>query len=85
MREGPPTTTVSRTLLDLAAILGRAALGSGITRSELEDGRGFHDFEVDRRRDRILIAAGWTVIRVPWRAIQEEQDDVAALLRRTTL
>jgi hypothetical protein len=168
---GLPTTTVSRTILDLAAtlqphqlesiareaerrglgdatglptllhrhprrrgtkrlrtMLARADLGTGRTRSELEDrflafldaydlprpllnapvegrvrdcvwpaarvvveldGREFHDdrhaFEDDRRRDRELVAAGWTPIRVTWLTLDEEEDDLAALLTRTTL
>jgi hypothetical protein len=49
------------------------------------DGRGFHDtgraFEMDRERDRILLAEGWRVTRVTWRQLDEETASVAADLR----
>jgi very-short-patch-repair endonuclease len=35
-------------------------------------------FEADRERDRVLIAAGWRVIRVTWRQLT---DDPEALVR----
>jgi very-short-patch-repair endonuclease len=52
------------------------------------DGRTHHDteaaFERDRVRDRRLQAAAWRVVRVTWRALEEDPDavvaDLAALL-----
>lgn len=38
-------------------------------------------FEADRKRDRRLHAAGWTVVRVTWRQLRDEPDAVAADLR----
>jgi hypothetical protein len=49
------------------------------------DSRGVHGtkkrFETDRQRDRILVAEGWRTMRVTWRQLQEEPDEVAADLR----
>jgi len=49
------------------------------------DGRAVHGtemaFEGDRRRDRLLIAAGWRVTRVTWRQLRDEPSAVAADLR----
>ena len=39
-----------------------------------------HAFEHDRRRDRLLAAKGWTVIRITWRDL----DDPEALARELT-
>jgi very-short-patch-repair endonuclease len=43
-------------------------------------------FESDRSRDRALTAAGWRVVRVTWRQLRDEPDEIAqdlrALLRR---
>jgi very-short-patch-repair endonuclease len=41
-----------------------------------------HAFEEDRVRDRRLAAAGWRVIRITWRQLQEEPELVEADLRR---
>ena len=45
-----------------------------------------HSFENDRERDRVLQAAGWTVVRVTWRQLHEAgaavASDLAALLLR---
>jgi very-short-patch-repair endonuclease len=38
-------------------------------------------FEKDRRRDQILTAAGWTVIRCTWRQLRDEPAELAATLR----
>jgi very-short-patch-repair endonuclease len=38
-------------------------------------------FEADRRRDRKLIAAGWTVLRVTWRDLTELRHELAAQIR----
>ena len=38
-------------------------------------------FERDRRRDRVLSAAGWRPVRVTWRHLQREADDLEADLR----
>jgi hypothetical protein len=50
------------------------------------DSRRWHDtssaFEDDRRRDLELVAAGWRVIRITWRMLMDEPDQVAALLRQ---
>jgi very-short-patch-repair endonuclease len=50
------------------------------------DGHAFHSvthaFEDDRARDRRLEAAGWHVIRVTWRQLQEEPELLEADLRQ---
>ena len=50
------------------------------------DSRGVHgtdrNFESDKQRDRILLAEGWRTIRVTWRQLQDEPDEVAADLRK---
>jgi very-short-patch-repair endonuclease len=50
------------------------------------DGRAAHRtnlaFERDRERDRLLIAAGWRVIRLTWRQIHDDSDSVISDLRR---
>jgi very-short-patch-repair endonuclease len=50
------------------------------------DSRGFHDtgaaFEADRARDRRLAAAGWHVVRITWRQLQDTPSAVEADLRR---
>lgn len=38
-------------------------------------------FEKDRRRDQILTAAGWTVIRCTWRQLRDEPMQLADTLR----
>jgi len=49
------------------------------------DSRSVHgtnkNFESDKQRDRILLAEGWRTMRVTWRQLQEEPDEVAADLR----
>lgn len=49
------------------------------------DGRGVHGtakrFESDRQRDRILVAEGWRTMRVTWRQLREEPEEIAADLR----
>lgn len=49
------------------------------------DSRGVHGtkkrFESDRQRDRILVAEGWRTMRVTWRQLQEEAEEIAADLR----
>jgi very-short-patch-repair endonuclease len=48
------------------------------------DGRRFHGhaaaFENDRRRDQILVAGGYRVIRVTWRQLTREPMQVAVRL-----
>ncbi len=50
------------------------------------DSRAFHDvpeaFERDRRRDRKLAARGWRPVRVTWRQLTRERDELEADLRR---
>ena len=50
------------------------------------DGRETHDtahaFEHDRARDRRLGAAGWRVVRVTWRQLTEQPEELEADLRR---
>jgi hypothetical protein len=50
------------------------------------DGWGSHGtrraFENDRRRDRNLSMAGWTVVRFTWRDVEREPDEVTAALTR---
>ena len=38
-------------------------------------------FERDRARDRRLQAAGWRVVRITWRQLHDEPQEVAAELR----
>jgi very-short-patch-repair endonuclease len=49
------------------------------------DSRGVHgtrkNFESDRQRDRILLAEGWRTMRITWRQLQEEPEEVAEDLR----
>lgn len=49
------------------------------------DSRGIHGthkkFETDRQRDRILVAEGWRTMRVTWRQLQEEPEEIAEDLR----
>ena len=48
------------------------------------DGYGFHGdraaFERDRRRDQVLVAAGYRVIRATWRQLEHEPLGVVARL-----
>jgi predicted transcriptional regulator of viral defense system len=48
------------------------------------DGRRYHSsrraFETDRRRDQRLTVAGWRVIRLTWRQLEEEPRRIEALL-----
>jgi very-short-patch-repair endonuclease len=44
-----------------------------------------HAFELDRARDRGLEAAGWRVIRITWRQLEQESELVEADLRRLLL
>jgi very-short-patch-repair endonuclease len=50
------------------------------------DSRSIHGtckkFESDRLRDRILIAEGWRTMRITWRQLQEEPDEIAEDLKR---
>ncbi len=49
------------------------------------DSRSVHktdrNFEGDRQRDRILLAEGWRTVRVTWRQLHDEPDEVVADLR----
>lgn len=49
------------------------------------DSRSVHGtkkrFESDRQRDRILVAEGWRTMRVTWRQLQEEPEEIAVDLR----
>jgi very-short-patch-repair endonuclease len=49
------------------------------------DSRGVHGthkkFESDRLRDRILVAEGWRTMRVTWRQLQDEPEEIARDLR----
>jgi hypothetical protein len=38
-------------------------------------------FEEDRRRDQLLTAAGWTVIRCTWRQVLDEPERLASTIR----
>jgi len=50
------------------------------------DSRSVHgtnkNFESDKQRDRILLAEGWRTMRVTWRQLQDEPDEVAADLKK---
>jgi very-short-patch-repair endonuclease len=39
-------------------------------------------FEEDRRRDQLLVAAGWRLVRFTWRQVFEQPAEVAATMRR---
>jgi very-short-patch-repair endonuclease len=39
-------------------------------------------FESDRLRDRVLVAEGWRTMRVTWRGLHEEPEEIAADLKR---
>lgn len=49
------------------------------------DGHATHgtraSFEEDRARDRALVAAGWRVIRITWRQLRDEPEQIVADLR----
>jgi very-short-patch-repair endonuclease len=49
------------------------------------DGRAVHGtraaFERDRSRDRALNAAGWRVIRITWRQLTQDADELAEDIR----
>jgi very-short-patch-repair endonuclease len=49
------------------------------------DSRAVHgtkrNFEGDKQRDRILLAEGWRTMRVTWRQLQDEPEEIAADLR----
>ncbi len=49
------------------------------------DGRAYHGtpsaFESDRRRDQLLAAAGWRVIRATWRQVADEPESLTATIR----
>jgi very-short-patch-repair endonuclease len=71
------------------AIRGRFLMVDGLWEREglvVElDGRGSHgtarSFEADRERDRILLAAGWRVVRITWRQLKDDPEGVARDLR----
>ena len=72
------------------AILDRKVIGSGRTKSELEEACDDEEpFDTDRRRDRMLQARGWRTVRVTWRQLEEDahdlEADLRALLASTTL
>jgi very-short-patch-repair endonuclease len=50
------------------------------------DSRSVHstsrNFESDKQRDRILLAEGWRTMRLTWRQLRHEPDEVAADLRK---
>ncbi len=49
------------------------------------DGRTYHarldDFENDRRRDQLALAAGWRTVRFTWRQVTADPDHVERILR----
>ena len=49
------------------------------------DGREFHSdreaFESDRRRQNLLVLNGWRVLRITWRMIQDEPDQLIEMVR----
>lgn len=49
------------------------------------DGREFHSdkevFESDRQRQNALVLHGWRVLRVTWRMIEDEPDQIIAMVR----
>ncbi len=49
------------------------------------DSRSIHGtrkrFESDRQRDRILVAEGWKTMRITWRQLREEPDEIVADMR----
>jgi very-short-patch-repair endonuclease len=73
-------------LLDLGDVKIEADLLWRTPKLILEaDSRAFHDtasaFEADRRRDQLITAAGWRVIRCTWRQVFNEPARLARVLR----
>jgi very-short-patch-repair endonuclease len=53
------------------------------------DGREFHSdpevFETDRRRQNLFVLNGWRVLRITWRMIQDEPDQLVAMVREAVM
>jgi very-short-patch-repair endonuclease len=53
------------------------------------DGREFHSdpevFETDRRRQNLFVLNGWRVLRLTWRMIQDEPDQLIAMVREAVM
>jgi len=85
-----PGLTRSEAERRLQRLIRAAKLPRPVTNVKLAgwevDGYAYHRnraaFERDRRKDAALVAAGYTVIRVTWRQIEEEPLAVVALLAR---
>ncbi|MGI8712137.1 MAG: DUF559 domain-containing protein [Solirubrobacteraceae bacterium] len=58
-------------------------LKAAIERAPLRSGAHPRAFDRDRRRDQVLQAAGYHVIRVAWRQLQREPIGVAARIGQT--
>jgi hypothetical protein len=86
-REGMPRPELNAPIAVTGSFLTVDCLWRGARLAVELDGRAFHDarlsFEEDRRRDRLLQAAGWRVVRITWAQLRDEPDSVLADLRAT--
>jgi hypothetical protein len=83
---GIPSTSPTRTLLDLAGMMDETTLRATVHRLVIEgDGFGVHGgreaFESDRERQNLLVLDGWRILRFTWRQIVREPAWVAAQIR----
>ncbi len=83
---GIPSTSPTRTLLDLAGMMDETTLRATGHRLVIEgDGFGVHGgreaFESDRERQNLLVLDGWRILRFTWRQIVREPAWVAAQIR----
>jgi hypothetical protein len=94
VHNGLPVTSPARTLLDIAATLPdrdtAQAVEQGLakrllTKADVDDILSRAAFERDRRRDAQLQAAGYTVIRIAARQIEDEPFAVIARLAQNIL
>ena len=67
----------ARALLRDRCALGRRAGGGGARQPQRP--RHAEGSSRDRQRDRILVAEGWRTMRVTWRQLQEEPEEIAAI------
>lgn len=72
--QGVPCTTPSRTLVDLAGVLGHGPLKRAVEQAFVETHGTPAAFQSDRRRDQVLMSAGYRVARVTWRQAIDEPE-----------
>lgn len=79
-RDGIAVTTVPRTIFDLAASSGAQAVEHLIGESErlrLYDALSLEDLLARHPRDRRLVVAGYTSVRITWRQLRDQPGSVA--------